>query len=144
MAQYDRIELLASGARGSSNTSGRLAKVQAGRFKRATIFLNVTAAATLVGDTLDVYVQKNVGSEDVPVWQDMVHFTQVLGNGGAKQFLAHLLSDTVTTALGAPQDGTLAAGVANGPWGDGWRVKWVVVGTGSFTFSVFAHLSGEG
>lgn len=45
--------------------------------------LNVTAAATAAGDTLDVYVDTSMDSGTT--WINIVHFTQVLGNGGAKR-----------------------------------------------------------
>ncbi len=103
----------------------------------AEILLNVTAAATAAGDTLDVYIQ---GSVDGSTWDDIAHFTQVLGNGGAKKFLARwqgLIAPTAGSA--APQDAALAATtVAQGPHGLVWRAKWVVVSGSapSFTFSI--------
>lgn len=111
---------------------------QFGRFNRALLLLDVTAAATLAGDTLDVYIQKNVGSKANLVWTDFIHFTQVLGNGGVKQHVAEVTTDAAapTSAMHAAQDAALAAGVNQGPWSDDWRIKWVVVGTGTFTFSV--------
>src|SRR6266496_1561427 len=76
--------------------------------------LNVTAAASAVGDTLDVYIQAS--SDGGTTYDDFVHFTQVLGNGGAKKFLARWQGEIApTTALAAPGDATLAAGVAQGP-----------------------------
>lgn len=104
----------------------------------AEVLLNVTAAATAVGDTLNVYVQASV--DGGTTWDDVISFTQVLGNGGAKKFLARwqgLIAPT--TALAAPQDAALAAGsVAQGPHGLLWSAKWVVVSASgpSFTFSL--------
>ena len=100
--------------------------------------LNVTAAGSVAGDTLDVYIQAS--ADNGTTWDDFVHFTQVLGNGGAKKFLARWQGMIApTTALAAPQDVAMAAGVAQGPHGNRWRTKWVIVnggGTHSFTFSV--------
>jgi hypothetical protein len=113
------------------------------RFKRATILLDVTAAAAAAGDTLNVYIQKNVGPAAAPVWHDFVSFTQVLGNGGAKQFVAQVVNELATTGVGAVKDAALAAGSAeNGPWSEDWRVKWVIASASapSFTFSISAHL----
>jgi len=136
-----RETLLASAARTASGNSVAGTPISTlGRYHKALVCLQVTAAATLAGDTLDVYIQKNVGGEETPIWHDFIHFTQVLGNGGAKTFVAQLTSDDITTAMGPVTDGTLAAGVAQGPWSDRWRVKWVIAGTGSFTFAVFAQL----
>jgi hypothetical protein len=103
----------------------------------AEVLLTVTAAATAVGDTLNVYVQAAI---DNASWDDIISFTQVLGNGGAKKFLARWQGQiTPTTAMAAPAAATLAAGsVAQGPHGLVWRVQWVVVSASSpsFTFSV--------
>lgn len=106
------------------------------RCDRMAFLLNVTAAATAAGDKLDVYVQSTI---DGTVYNDFVAFTQVLGNGGAKKFEANWSALAgPTTALGAPADAALAAGVKQGPVGSGFRVKWVVTsGTSpSFTFSL--------
>lgn len=45
--------------------------------------LNLTAAATEVGDLLDVYVDTSM--DGGTLWINIVHFTQLLGNGGAKR-----------------------------------------------------------
>lgn len=107
----------------------------------AKLLLDVTAAGTLVGDTLDVYVQTS--PDGGTTWDDFVHFTQVLGNGGAKKFTAAWSRDIApTTPMGPLNDAALAAGVNQGPVSRSARVKWVIVnggGTHSFTFS----LSGE-
>jgi hypothetical protein len=52
-------------------------------FREAIFDLNVTAAATDVGDLLDVYVDTSL--DGGTLWINVVHFTQVLGNGGAKR-----------------------------------------------------------
>ena len=151
--------ILASAARTSSGTAlvsavagtGTLNELSVsgyrpklGRFNRALALLNVTAAATAGGDTLDVYLQKNVGPPSNLVWTDFVHFTQVLGNGGVKQHVAEIAGlVTPTAAMHAVQDAALSAGVNQGPWSDDWRIKWVVVGTGTFTFSIALALWGE-
>lgn len=100
--------------------------------------LDVTAASTLITDTLNVYIQHSIDGIN---WDDAVSFTQVLGNGGAKRFVAAWNRIAVPgTAVRALADGTLAAGTVNqGPVSDGQcRVKAVTVGTGSFTFAVAA------
>src|SRR3990167_2186343 len=50
--------------------------------------LDVTSAAVGVDDTCDVYVQTLYGSN----WLTVVHFTQILGNGGAKRYYAKVCS----------------------------------------------------
>lgn len=100
--------------------------------------LDVTAAAVGVDDTLDVYVQTLIDGTN---WLDVVHFTQVLGNGGAKRYYSKICSQLATaefenaTALGA-------AAVRNFI-GDAWRVYCIVVDGGAataekFTFTVTA------
>ena len=98
--------------------------------------LDVTAAATDAADTLDVYVQTMLDGAN---WVDVVHFTQVLGNGGALRYISKIVAQIgqaefeVGTALGA-------AGIRN-LLGDEWRVRYVQADAdkdASFTFSVTA------
>lgn len=134
------LTLVASAARIASGNSGVLALANFALVKAALFILDVTVAATAAGDTLDVYIQHTVDGTN---WDDFVHFTQVLGNGGAKRFQAQWLRDLApTSAQRALVDAALAAGVAHGPVGDQWRVKWVVATASapSFTFSVGARL----
>lgn len=139
------ITLLASAARTASGTASITAIPHPELVRSAVFQLDVTAAATEVGDLLDVYLQHS--PDGGTTWDDFVHFTQVLGNGGAKKFLASWRGDVVPeTEMKAPGDATLAAGaVVQGPVGKSWRVKWVVVDAGtvnaSFTFSLSADLS---
>ena len=106
----------------------------------AEFLLNVTAAATAAGDTLDVYVQASVDAGTT--WDDFIHFTQVLGNGGVKKELFRWQGMIApTTANAAPADAALAAAtIKQGPHGNLWRVKYVIVSATapSFTFSVKA------
>lgn len=128
--------LLASQTVTASGNSRSSAVALHGGTIAAEVLLSVTAAATAAGDTLDVYVQAAV---DGTSWDDVIHFTQVLGNGGAKKFLARWQAQIApTTALAAPQDAALSAGVAQGPHGLLWSVKWVVASASSpsFTMSV--------
>ena len=135
--------ILASAARTTSSTAA-VSATNLGLVKSAAFLLSVTAAATDSNDTLDVYLQHSV---DGTTYDDFVHFTQVLGNGGAKTYLAHWSRDvTPTAAQHAPNDAALAAGVAQGAVGATWRVKWVIVDGGSdadqsFTFNVTAQLN---
>lgn len=110
----------------------------------AVFLLNVTAVANAGTDTLDVYLQHS--ADDGTTWDDFVHFTQVLGNGGAKKFLATWVKNyTPTTAMKPPADGALAAGVQIGPVGGVWAVKAVIVGgTAAFTYKVQADFSQMG
>lgn len=137
-------ELLASAARTATAGTAGTAVTGLGSYKTATIFLDVTAAATEVDDTLNVRIQYS--PDGGTTWDDLASFTQVLGNGGAKQFVYHHVNDMApTNAMHAVNAATLAAGsVQNGVnFGDRLRVHWVIVDPGagavSFTFSVKAH-----
>jgi hypothetical protein len=135
------VTLVESAARSSSSNSGALSISQLEYVKAAIFFLDVTSAAQLVGDTLNVYIQSSL---DGTVWDDFVSFTQALGNGGAKQYLARWVRDlSPETELAAPSDKAMAEGVRRGPVPCSyWRVAWVIEGgeNKSFTFSVSAEL----
>ncbi len=141
------ITLLASGVRTASGTAvvggegatSNTATLDISRLHGLVVQLNVSAAATVVGDTLNVYLQHSV--DGAVTFDDFVSFTQVLGNGGTKLLIAQWERDvTPTTPLHAQSDGTLAAGVLQGPVGDDLRLKWTIAGASpSFTFSVLAR-----
>ncbi len=135
--------LLESAARTESGTfvvpTPLPADVLAGVFQ-----LTVSAAATEVGDTLDVYIQHSV--DDGVTYDDFIHFTQVLGNGGAKKFVARWnpIGAAPEAELAAPQDATMSAGVLQQPIGPNLRIKWAITDAStdnaSFTFGVAAAL----
>lgn len=98
--------------------------------------LDVTAAATDADDTLDVYVQTTLDGTN---WIDVVHFTQCVGNGGAKRHIGKVLAGAAETMFEA--GAALAAGSVRNLLGDKWRVKYVQVDAdsdGTFTFAVYA------
>lgn len=98
--------------------------------------LDVTAAATDAGDTLDVYVQTLLDGTN---WVDVVHFTQCVGNGGAKRHVGKVLAGAAETMFEA--SAALAAGSVRNVLGDAWRVKYTQVDAdsdGTFTFAVHA------
>ncbi len=124
----------AAGVTAGTNTDS----VRLPRSMQAVSFvLDVSAAATDVGDLLDVKVQTMLDGVN---WVDVIHFTQVLGDGGAKRFVAKLNANTAETLF---LDAVLAAGTTvRHLLGDEWRVNYVVVNAGAvdvaFTFSVKA------
>lgn len=134
--------LLPSAARSASGTLVLPTSLHPEMVESGLFALLVSAAATDVGDTLDVYLQSSV--DDGTTYNDFLHFTQVLGNGGAKKFEAAWNGTIVPeTELAAPGDAALAAGVKQGPVGPLWRIKWVIVdgnANASFTFAVLAAL----
>lgn len=130
--------LLASRTETSTGNGESVSAV--GQYGTAVFQLTVTAAATEVGDLLDVFVQTRIDPNN---WIDIVHFTTVLGNGGAKRYVAKINA-------GEPQamfenSAALASGSVRNILGGEFRVRWVVVdvtttGNQSFTFSVVANL----
>lgn len=138
----EAVTLVASAARTADGTQDLPSASNVGA---AVFFLDVSAAATDAGDTLNVRVQHSL--DDGTTWDDFVSFTQVLGNGGAKKFIASWTESTTTpeSEVRVPADGTLAAGgVLQGPVGEKWRAKWAIVDAGtdnaSFTFALTARL----
>ena len=136
-------ELLGSAAR---TTTGAVEVANVGNLdlvESAVVILDVTAAATLAGDTLNLRIQSAIDDAAGAIigWDDFISFTQVLGNGGAKRFAAQWRRDTLPEQeLHPVVVDTLAAGVMQGPVGKRWRLSWVIAGTGSFTFRVLAAL----
>lgn len=140
------ITLLASAARTADGNSGSLSsKVpHPERIKRLTLTLDVTVAGTDAGDLLDVWLQTT--HDGGTTWQDVLRFTQVLGNGGAKKHQAEWTRDVTPEAeMAAPTDITMAAGVTQGKvLGTDLRLKWTVTDVStddaSFTFSVSGNV----
>jgi|TARA_R110002012_G_scaffold298406_1_gene496784 hypothetical protein len=130
--------LLASRTETANGTAAVSTKAPA-ELDVATFLLSVTAAATESGDKLNVYVQSS--ADGGTTYDDFIHFTEVLGNGGAVKHIAIVnFRVTPTSALHVPQDAALSAGVNQGPVANDWRVKWVVTDAStdnaSFTFSI--------
>ena len=140
------LTLLSSAARTATAGTAGSAVTGLGSYKYGTLFLDVTAAATESNDTLDVYVQYSV--DGGTTYDDYAHFTQVLGDGGAKQYVLPFNIVGTPAAGHAVQTAGLAANSfrAGTDFGDRLRVYWVIVdptGTNaSFTFSVKANFKG--
>lgn len=60
-------------------------------WEQMIVTLDVTAAATEAGDTFDVYIDTSF--DGGTTWLNIGHFTQVLGNGGAKKFVMAFKND---------------------------------------------------
>lgn len=130
-------QVLAASATVTTTGTGTVPDLVLGEYSGILLQLEVTAAATAVGDLLDVFVQTTI---DNATWLDMVHFTQVLGNGGAKRYIAKVLGNAA--ALTEYETGTaLGAAAQRAIFGDQYRVRWVVTSSSapSFTFSVKAN-----
>ena len=105
--------------------------------------LDVTAAATDVGDTLDVYVDMSI--DGGTKWNNLLHFTQVLGNGGAKTFVAVIKNDNPGASAVFATTADAAAGATRQiGFGDRLRFRSTLVDAGtqnaSFTYSLKAFL----
>lgn len=135
---HERAVLIASTAQTATSTG-----VESIRLPVAAAYafiLDVTAAATAVGDTLNVFVQTRIDDTGGENWLDIAHFTEVLGNGGPKQYVTKVTRGLATaeyevgTALGA-------AAVRN-IMGDEYRVRFAIIDAdtddASFTFGVTA------
>lgn len=105
--------------------------------------LDVSEAANDVDDTLDVKIQHS--PDNGFTWDDIVHFTQVLGNGGAVKEMAFIGLEAIGLAaspgneLRAPSTDLLAGCVVQGPVFPYIRAVGTIVdadGDGGFTYSV--------
>jgi hypothetical protein len=132
---YEAVTLLASAAQTATGTAS--SSVYMPVMQAAAFVLDVTAAATATGDTLDVYVQTKLDGTN---WVDVVHFTQVLGDGGAKRYYAKLTSHLATAEF--ENGAALGAAAVRNLIGDEWQVRWAITDAdtddASFTFSVSA------
>ena len=139
---HTKIETLkASGAVAAGNVTGDAVKLQK-VYQQATIVLNVTAAATEVDDTLDIYLDTSY--DGGTTWVNIAHFTQVLGNGGAKEFAANIINKNPAAEIDVAADA--AAGTIRAlALGDRIRYRSVAVDAGgvaaSFTFGLVAFLN---
>lgn len=68
----------------TASTTGDAVRIDSD-YSEAIFVLNVTALATEVADTLDVYIDV---SPDGQTWFNSTHFTQILGNGSAAKIAA--------------------------------------------------------
>lgn len=136
MPYMDNLTLVSAAARTASDTTTVKGLAP---YTSAYFMLDVTAAATEVGDKLAVFIQREMPNGD---WMDIISFTEVLGNGGAKKYRADVYPGaTGGETSGTINDGALTAGsVADLAWGDALRFKWAVTDAdsdnASFTFSV--------
>jgi hypothetical protein len=107
-------------------------------FNSLLAILDVTAAATDVGDTLDVYLDTSF--DGGVSWINIGHFTQVLGNGGVKKFVMSFKANPIAAANSvlATADQAAAAALQIG-FGDRFRYRATMVDAdadGTFTWSL--------
>ena len=130
--------ILSSAARTESGTSSEYR--MAPGLKALFFLLDVTAAATDAGDSLNVYIQES--PDGGTTWNDIASFAQFVGNSAAANQLAVINCEAAAeNEIGATKDGALAAGsVRQGPAASYLRAKYVIVDSGDgdqgFTFSI--------
>lgn len=93
---------------------------------------DLTVVALAAGDTFDLFVQTRI---DGALWIDVVHFTQMLGNGGVLRFIAKIAGNEPEAdfEIGA----ALGASAVRQLLGNEFRARWVIAGpTPSFTFTL--------
>lgn len=139
LLQGEGVTLLSSAARGATAGTNGTAVALQGERRRFVFLLDVTAAATDVTDTLDVYIDAQVGSTFV----NAIHFTQCTGTGGAKKYFAVLDASNPGTSVIDVTSDAAAGAVRPALFGDQFRARWVIVdpgaGAASFTFSVTGY-----
>ena len=115
--------------------------------KAARFILNITNVATDAGDTFDLYLQSRfVTPGGLEVWDDFVHFTQVLGTG--TEPVRHIAvwqrdGQTPESEMHTPQAAAIAVGVVQGPIGPEIRANLVIVDAdadGTITWSLQAQV----
>jgi len=132
---FDSTTVLASQTTSTTNAGTAAAKLPYPP-NALSFVLDLTAAATDAVDTLDIYIQTKIDGTN---WVDMVHFTQIVGNGGAKRFIAKVCGPQTENLFN--NTSALSAGSVRHLLGDEYRVRWDITDADSncsFTFSVVA------
>jgi len=139
MKQERSVSLHTAGAvtAGASDT----AVTGTGMYTHAEFLFNLTAAANVAGDTLDVLI--DASPDGGTTWVNVVHFTQCVGDGGAKKYVAAVHSAANLTDVDVTSD--LAAHDAPRSFlGNALRCRYAIVDGGahgqSFNFVVTAVL----
>ena len=134
----DTVTMLASAAR--TVTAGTNSDdIHLPVMVRGFVFtLAVTNAETDNADTLNVKIQTKADGAN---WLDVVHFTQVLGDGANVVRYAAKVSAIAAQGIYSADAALNAGDAARQVIGDVWRVNWVIVDAdadASFTFAVTA------
>jgi transposase-like protein len=125
---YTLATLTAAGA--TAGTTGTTTNV--GIWRRAVVVLDITTAATVAGDTLDMYADV---SPDRSTWLNAVRFTQVLGNGGAKRYAAVLDPSNPGTSILDVSARLGSAGVRPALFGPWMRAYYVITSSSAPAFT---------
>jgi hypothetical protein len=133
--------LRASAAQATAGTDTGSA-VQLSRSYRELIVQLIVSEAADVSDTLDVYVDTSFDSGTT--WVNIGHFTQVVGNGGAKTYVMSFCNANPGTSAVIDVSSTASAGATRQiGFGNRIRYRGVMVDAdenGSFTYGIKALL----
>lgn len=136
------LTLRASAAQAAAGTVTGTGVDVPGLYRELVVVLDVTAAGTDVGDTLDVYVDTSF--DGGTTWINIGHFTQVLGNGGAKSFAMALRADNPgASAVYDISTNANAGATRQIGFGSKLRYRGVFVdanANGSMTYSVIGYV----
>ena len=138
---FDWVEVLASGARSITGAGSAARLAEPSQVLNGVAFqVDLTAAATAVTDTLDLYIETMMDGVN---WNRIAHFTQMVGNGGAKRFVivVPVLASLVTLGQQNEEADALDEGAVRSMFGDQYRALWEIAdisGLAEFTFSVKA------
>jgi hypothetical protein len=126
----------------TATTTGDAFKLDSS-YEEALFVLDVTALATDVGDTLDVFLDV---SPDGVTWFNSAHFTQILGNGAAAKIAVKVTKGgdfADHDAVLAVTSDASAGAVRNLGIMPFWRYRSTVVDNGvdnaSFTYSLTGY-----
>lgn len=121
-------------ARGAAASTGVAYPNLLAKCDVAVFMCQLTAAATEAGDTLDVFIDLSL---DLVTWFNGIHFTQMLGNGGAKTFVAQLTHPTAAVAdINVTSDA--AANAVRNLWAPHVRVGWNNTDANANTNAIFS------
>ena len=128
----------------AANVAGVNQYTVRGERSRFVFLIDLTAAANLVGDTLDVFI--DALAPDGATWLNAIHFPQMLGNGGAKKFFAILDAANPGTACFDVSADAAVNTVRPALFGSDFRGRYTIAGGGaqSFTFSLTAYAVSPG
>ena len=126
----------------ATTQNGTAVKLQR-KYSELVAVLDATAVATDADDTLNVYIDTSF--DGGTSWVNIGHFTEILGNGGAKKFIMSFKANPIAASNSVPfgSDQSAAAALQIG-FGDRIRYRAVTVDpTGAniaITYSVTAFL----
>lgn len=138
---FDNATILSSAARtATAGANGPTVLLPHNGFRIAQFLLVLTNAATDADDTLDVYVDTSPDGGNS--WVNIVHFTQILGNGADSQKYAAVSNVNIAGDEFDVTSDVAAGATPRNFLGQQLRARYVIVdptgANATFTFSVVA------